>query len=277
MPSSFFVLEHTFLGEHNSRIMIFQIDSVWEKIELCEQACHQALVGSLPEVPPEPARDVEILRAGNLPSKKGLSFLEGQARLLHDLASIELQAMELGLRTLCEFPEAPSQFREELAVLTISESRHLKLCLESLEKLGFSWGDWPAHLALWQATAPQDSLLDRVCIVHRYLEGSGLDAGEAFLRKLSAVSEGIIHRVVKQILEEEIEHVEFGSRWYRKICANAGFNPEVDFFTRMEGIRHRVPKRVERISKTLRMKAGFSEVEIAYLEELRTSIVCRTT
>ncbi len=257
--------------------MIFQIPSVWEKIKLCEHACHQALVGSQPEVPLEPARDVEILRAGNLPPKKGLSFPEGQARLLHDLASIELQAMELGLRTLCEFPEAPFHFREELANLTISESRHLKLCLEALEKLGFPWGTWPAHLALWQATGPEDSLLDRVCIVHRYLEGSGLDAGEAFLRKLSAVSEGLIHRVVKQILEEEIGHVEFGSRWYRQICANAGLNPEVDFFTRMEGIRHRVPKRVERISKSLRLKAGFSENEISYLQDLRTSIIYRTT
>ena len=72
-----------------------------------------------------PARDISLLAPKELPEKKGLSFKEGQARLLHDLASIELQAMELGLRTLVEFPEAPKDFREQLWQITLSESEHL--------------------------------------------------------------------------------------------------------------------------------------------------------
>ena len=126
--------------------------------------------------------------ADQLPAKKGLSFKEGQARLLHDLASIELQAMELCLRSLYEYPDAPVAFREQLATIALGEGNHLQLCLNGIETLGFAWGDWPVHVALWHSTANSDSLLDRILIVHRYLEGSGLDAGDTLLRRLSGVA-----------------------------------------------------------------------------------------
>lgn len=247
--------------------------SVWQKMELIESSVQEALCNRLNEVPELPARDLEIFEAGNLPPKKGLSYAQGQARLLHDLASIELQAMELGLRTLIEFQEAPADFRHELAEITLSEARHLRLCLQMIEKLGYKWGDWPAHLALWKSVDKKDSLLDRILIVHRYLEGSGLDAGDTFLRKLDGVLESAIHPVIKTIVSEEIGHVEFGSRWYRETCKAENLDPQNDFSTRMESIRYRVPKRIEKISRPLRQKAGFTDFEITYLENLRNSIV----
>src|SRR4051812_40126695 len=74
----------------------------------------------LVNTPLQPARDTKVVRLHELPPKPGLSTAEGQARLLHDLASIELQAMELGLRTLTEYPNAPKEFREQLALVTRS-------------------------------------------------------------------------------------------------------------------------------------------------------------
>jgi uncharacterized ferritin-like protein (DUF455 family) len=253
--------------------MVLEIKNIWEKIENIEKSVHEAMAGRLSHVPTVPARDIEVFDAGKLPPKKGLSFKEGQARLLHDLASIELQAMELGLRTLIEYQDAPVGFREELSVITLDEARHLKLCLQAMEGLGYSWGQWPAHLALWKAVDASDTLLDRVLIVHRYLEGSGLDAGDTFLRKLDGVSLGSIHQVVKVISSEEIGHVEFGSRWYREICRQEGLDPQDDFVPRLERLRYRIPKRIEKVSRELRLKAGFSESEIQYLEQLRGSIV----
>ena len=220
-----------------------------------------------------PAREVEVLPLKFHPDKKGLSTAEGQARMLHDLANIELQAMELGLRTLCDFPDAPDQFKEELYQVTKSESDHLEMCLLEIEKLGFKWGDWPVHIALWEATSAEDSLLDRILIVHRYLEGSGLDAGDTLIRRLKGVDSKTVLMAIERINREEVGHVLFGSEWYTKICAKENIDPEKDYPERMRKLRWVLPKRMEPINVDLRKKAGFSDLEIKYLQDLRESFL----
>ena len=210
-------------------------------------------------------RDVTIAEA-RVSEKRKISSREKQARLLHHLANIELQAMELAARTLCEFPQAPQDFREQLAEIAIGESRHLILCLEGLDHLGFKWGDWPVHLVLWNAVTADDSLLDRVLIVHRYLEGSGLDAGDAILRRLIGAEDKIARRAVEVIVREEVDHVLFGSRWYKTFVLEQKLDIEKDFSARISRIAQLVPKR-EKIARELRLKAGFTEFEIAEMEK----------
>ncbi len=250
--------------------MVFNTNSVYQKFFELENAIDLAFKNPICKFPVSPGRDLPILVPGALPAKKGLSYKEGQARLLHDLASIELQAMELGLRTLHEYPEAPEEFRLELADIVRSEGQHLKLCLDGIEKLGFKWGDWPAHTMLWASVDKSDSLIDRILIVHRYLEGSGLDAGDTLLRRLDGVLESPLHKITKQIFEEEIGHVQFCSRWYGEICNREGIDPQDDFGPRLESFRYRIPKRIEIISRKARALAGFTELEIDYLENLRS-------
>lgn len=249
----------------------FSTPDIWEKIQNIEKSCEEALKLTSPyAVPEDPARDVLVLHPKMHPPKKGFSTVEGQARMLHDLASIELQAMELGVRTLVEYPEAPIGFREELMAVTVSEAQHLRMCIEGIESLGYKWGDWPVHLALWKAVSVEDSLLDRILIVHRYLEGSGLDAGDTLIRRLEGTAGKVtIQKIVKQINFEEIGHVDFGSRWYREICRSEKLDAAEDFPARMDSLRQRLPKRVEPLNRDLRMKAGFSEEEIQYYENLR--------
>lgn len=249
----------------------FSTPDIWEKIANIQNSCEEALkLTSAGLVPEDPARDVPTLHPKLHPPKKGFSTVEGQARMLHDLASIELQAMELGLRTLVEFPDAPQGFREELLAVTVSEAEHLRMCLEGIESLGHKWGDWPVHLALWRAVSVEDSLLDRILIVHRYLEGSGLDAGDTLIRRLEGTAgKQTIQKIVKQINFEEIGHVDFGSRWYREICKENKIDPNADFPERMDSLRIRLPKRIEPLNHDLRKKAGFTEEEIAYYETLR--------
>lgn len=221
--------------------------------------------------PAQPARDALVLDFKYHPPKKGFSTKEGQARMLHDLASIELQAMELALRSLIEFPEATDQFKEELFELTLSESRHLEMCLNEIQNLGYKWGDWPINCGLWSAVSPEDSLLDRILIVHRYLEGSGLDAGDMLLKRLAGVDATNVSLAVKIINDEEIGHVQFGSRWYKKLCLQQDLDPELDFITRMNRFRNQLPKRINQINHDLRLQSGFTPQEISYLEELRLS------
>lgn len=248
--------------------------NIYEKLRVLPQTIEDLLGNRAANhsVPEEPGRDAPVVTPAQQPGKKGLSFAEGQAHLLHNLASIELQAMELGLRTLTEFPEAHADFREQLAAITIEEGKHLKLCLDGIEKLGFKWGDWPVHIQLWQATSREDSLIDRVLIVHRYLEGSGLDAGETLLRRLGGIAEGNLHKVAKVIFEDEISHVDFGTRWYKEFCRLEGIDPADHFGKRLEELRWRIPRRIEKIGRESRMKAGFTESELTYLESLRNEI-----
>jgi uncharacterized ferritin-like protein (DUF455 family) len=255
-----------------------EMPSVWDKIQNIEKSCEFALQNSSLQanssVPVQPARDVLVLDSKLHPPKVGFSKKEGQARMLHDLASIELQAMELGLRTLVEFPEAPQGFREELMAVTVSEGQHLRLCLEGLADLGYEWGHWPVHTALWNAVSKEDSLLDRILIVHRYLEGSGLDAGDSLIRRLDGIDGSLsVKKIVQQINFEEIGHVDFGSQWYREICRLEKRDAQEDFPQRMEALRWQLPKRMEKINRDLRRKAGFTEAELACCEALRESFL----
>lgn len=254
-----------------SMIWVYDVPNVYSKLELCRKS--QDMLFDLKEkvIAPElPARDILVLHPKQHPPKKGLSLKEGQARMLHDLASIELQAMELGIRTLTEFPEAPEEFKEKLWEITLSEADHLEMCLQEIDKLGFKWGDWPVHCALWRAASVEDLLLDRILIVHRYLEGSGLDAGDTLLKRLVAVDDAkTVKLAAERIFTEEVGHVLFGSEWYRKIAELEGIDPNEDYFTRMNRLRNTLPKRVENICVEPRLKAGFTEAEITYLKNLR--------
>lgn len=251
---------------------VLDLADVRGKVVRLEAELHRLLSSPARQtVPRTPARDVSVLPVRAHPPKLGVSTTEGQARLLHDLASIELQAMELGVRTLREFPDAPAEFREQLAEVTLGEGQHLGLCLDSLEALGFAWGRWPVHTALWDCVAESDTLLDRILIVHRYLEGSGLDAGDSILRRLSGVESRITRAAVQRIVEEEIGHVDFGSRWYREVCRREGLHAADDFGPRLERLREVLPPRREAVVAELRRAAGFSEEEIETLRRYRVA------
>ncbi|AGH95559.1 DUF455 family protein [Pseudobdellovibrio exovorus] len=252
----------------------FNVTDVFQKIEVLRSNADLVLNSKEIVLAPDlPARDVAVLEFKAHPPKKGFSTDEGQARMLHDLASIELQAMELGLRTLAEFPEAPDAFKEELWKITVSESEHLEMCLTEIEALGFKWGDWPINCGLWTSVSREDSLIDRILIVHRYLEGSGLDAGDTLLRRLAGVDAVAVRKAVKIINTEEIGHVQFGSDWYVNFCQKENIDPNEDFEKRMDRLRGILPKRISPISRELRKKSGFTDNEILYLEKLRESFL----
>lgn len=220
-------------------------------------------------IPNLPSRIAQVVDSFRGPKEK-ISSVVGQARLLHELANIELQAMELALRTYVEFPQAPALFRRELASLCEEESGHLVMCLDELERLGFQYGHWPVHLHLWQATSVSDSLLDRILIVHRYLEGSGLDSGAKILERLKSFnSNPRIREIVSRIHQDEVGHVDFGSRWYRKICEIEGLDPVLDFKARLFRLLPQLPKRVERLDRDSRQRAGFLEHELEVIEKVQ--------
>jgi uncharacterized ferritin-like protein (DUF455 family) len=211
------------------------------------------------------ARDIDVKSNTQLPPKAGLQTPLGQARLLHDLANIELQAMEMGLRTLYEFPDAPKELREQLIDVILDESRHLNLCLKGMHTLGFEWGFAPARTNLWDATSHEDTLLDRILIVHCYLEASGLDSGEWILNKLNGVINREPREIVRTIADEEIGHVQFGLRWFRTLCAQEKKDPSQEFQSRLTSLQSKIPKRAAKITNDRRIAAGFTKNDLDFL------------
>ncbi|MES3038416.1 MAG: DUF455 family protein [Bdellovibrionota bacterium] len=255
-------------------VNILHIADVQEKLQKVEEMVHQLLSDVIFTAPAGlPGRDIQVLPPHKHPHKKGFTLVEGRARFMHDLANIELQALELAIRTLVEFPHAPKLFREQLADVALSEARHLQACLKQLSVSGFNWGHWPIHAALWNSVSADDDLLDRIFIVHRYLEGSGLDAGDTLLRRLRGMSETNEQKVMQMIHDEEVGHVAFGSEWYRRICADLKLDPDHKMKEQIGRLRTVLPKRLDKISVETRKKAGFTENEIVMLDNLRLSFL----
>lgn len=222
-------------------------------------------------VPEKIKRDILILPAKEHPPKKGLSYLEGKQRLLHDLASIELQAMELGLRTLIDFSKdskIPKPFLEELAAITKEEALHCKLCLENLEALDGFWGMFPVHLGLWGVADRGDSILERLLKVHRFLEGSGLDAGHTLVKRFQSVkgSDGI-KELLCRIANDEIKHVQFGSKWFAFFCEKEDLSRISECKRILTKFRDKLPFRREPINEKLRLEAGFTKEEVEVFKE----------
>ena len=249
---------------------ILKIKNVESKIESVEAQCFALLSDPHQEwdIPFKPARDIDVFTERDRSHKVKISSEEGQARLLHDLASIELQAMELGVRTLIEFPHSPKNFRQELVQITLEEAKHLQLCLKGLECTSFRWGSFPCHTHLWEAVSQKDDWIDRILIVHRYLEGSGLDASDTILKKLNGF-QGQKHLtdIIEVIRNDEIGHVEFGSRWLRKACEEEGLDSNTEFQQRLERLRQQIPKRKPNLAHKLRRQAGFTDIELQTLAE----------
>ena len=219
-------------------------------------------------IPEFPGRDVQIvLNIKGHPPKPPFNTVEGQARMLHDLGNIELQAMELAVRTLAQFPDAPAAFRRELADVALEEARHYNLCLNALDELGYPWGSWPVHRSLWDVVTDGD-LLERVLIVHRYMEGAGLDAGSRLMQRLTGVKAPLAREVVGTIVREEVGHVSFGSTWFRKLCVANGIDANQYFADAYPEILRAIPRN-EKPDYDVRRLAGFTEPE---LETIRLAL-----
>lgn len=227
-------------------------------------------------VPKILGRDIELLLPKQHPKKKGLSHLIGKQRLLHDLASIEMQAMELGLRTLIEFQnkgDIPKEFLNELAEITLEETEHCRLCLSLLTEIGGSWGMFPTHTGLWNVAKKEDSILERILKVHRYLEGSGLDATFTLANRLKTIPGAeAVHKLILKISTDELKHVKFGSYWFAYFCDKQQVSRISECRRILKKSMYDLPYRREEIKEELRMSAGFLSEEIEAFKDFQKEL-----
>ena len=153
----------------------------------------------------------------------------GRIALLHALAHIELNAIDLAWDIVARFADPcalPHAFCDDWVGVAEEEAKHFTLLSERLGALGAAYGDLPAHDGLWQAAeVTAHDLAARLAIVPLVLEARGLDVTPAMTARLEAVGDRESAAVLQLIHDEEIGHVAAGRRWFEHVCATAGDDP----------------------------------------------------
>jgi uncharacterized ferritin-like protein (DUF455 family) len=205
-----------------------------------------------------------ILVPHNLIKQYSLVTDQGKAALVHSVAHIEFNAIDLALDIVWRYRGMPDQFYRDWMRVAAEEALHFSLLRDHLVSLGYDYGSFPAHNALWMmAEKTKGDILARIGLVPRTLEARGLDVSPAVKEKLIGAGDLKAAAIFDIILKDEIGHVLTGNYWYRWICAERGLDP----VTTYEGLveRYDPPKIRAPYNIEARRLAGFSEEEIAAL------------
>ena len=212
---------------------------------------------------PERPTLVSVLKV----QKRSAHTAEGRAALLHALAHIELNAIDLGLDIVWRFPGMPKQFYIEWAIIAQEEAKHFALLADHLSGLGYQYGDFPAHTGLWDmAERTKGDLLARLALVPRTLEARGLDASPPVRDKLLSAGDKRGAEILSIILRDEIGHVATGNRWYRWLCNLRGLDPIATYKALTE--QYSAPKLRGPFNLEARRAAGFDEEELTALLQI---------
>lgn len=213
-------------------------------------------------LPGRPARP-PLVSPKDVPTRSPFT-LEGRAALLHSIAHIEFNAINLALDAVWRFAGMPEDFYRDWLLVAAEESLHFTLLREHMLTLGHDYGDFPAHDGLWTMTArTAHDVVARMALVPRTLEARGLDATPPLQAKLAKAGDARAVAILDVILRDEIGHVAIGNRWYRYTCERAGLDPVAIYPGLVE--RYAAPKLRPPFNDAARRAAGFSEDEIAYL------------
>ena len=219
----------------------------------------------LAEPPGVPGRLTRpVLLAPSAMPNRSVGSVEGRAGLLHALAHIERNAIDLALDVIWRFEGMPPAFYEDWLLVAREEALHFQLLHAHLRTLGVAYGDLPAHDGLWEMAAKtRADVLARMALVPRTLEARGLDASPPIRNKLISVGDKRGGEIIAIILRDEIGHVAIGNHWFRHLCQARGLEPVATYaeLARQYG----APRLKGPFNLDARRAAGFDEEELALL------------
>jgi len=215
-------------------------------------------------IPGRPERP-ELVAHTQLP-QRSMRTLEGRAALIHALAHIEFNAINLALDAAWRFAGMPQAFYGDWLLVAREEALHFELLRDHLRTLGFEYGDFPAHNALWEmAEKTRHDVLARVALVPRTLEARGLDASPAVRAKLVGAGDRRAGEILDLILRDEIGHVAVGNHWYGVLCTERQIDPIATYAEL--AARYGAPKLRGPFNLEARKAAGFTAAELDQLSQ----------
>jgi uncharacterized ferritin-like protein (DUF455 family) len=180
---------------------------------------------SPPDRPARPARP-ELRLPRDMPKRRAGGFVASRVALLHALAHIELNAIDLAWDLIARFASPGPGFHDDWVRVADEEATHFLLLAERLAALDAGYGDLPAHDGLWQAAeATSGDLAARLAVVPLVLEARGLDVTPAMIGRLDAAGDDASAAILRRIYQDEIGHVAIGRRWFDAVCAASGTEP----------------------------------------------------
>ncbi|WP_374665396.1 ferritin-like domain-containing protein [Ramlibacter sp.] len=216
-----------------------------------------------PGLPGRPARP-RLVPPASL-TQRAVGTPEGRAALLHALAHIEFNAIDLACDVVWRFHAMPVAFYRQWLNIAREEALHFELLREHLRGLGHDYGDFDAHNGLWEmAQKTRHDLLARLALVPRTLEARGLDAAPPIRDKLARVGDARGAEILSIILRDEVGHVAVGNHWYRVLCAERGLDP-VTTYAELARV-HGAPRLRGPFNLAARRAAGFAPEELQALE-----------
>jgi len=222
-------------------------------------------VAVLPEasaIPGHPAKPV-LVAPRDVP-RRAMHTAEGRAAMVHAMAHIEFNAINLALDAVWRFPAMPDEYYADWLQVADEEAQHFTLLADHLATLGYTYGDFPAHNGLWDmADKTRQDVLARMALLPRTLEARGLDVTPGMKARLVQAGDTAIAPIMDVILRDEVGHVAIGNRWFSWLCAQRGLAPVVTYAQLVQtyqGAPLRGPYNLE-----ARRAAGFSEVELQAL------------
>lgn len=181
--------------------------------------------------------------------------------LVHALAHIEFNAVNLALDALWRFADMPAEYYVDWLRVAREEAYHFSLLSEHLQGLGYAYGDFTAHDSLWEMVdRTVDDVMARMALVPRTLEARGLDAIPPLRAKLVQAGDLAAAQILEIILRDEIGHVEIGNRWYCYLCQQRGLEPRATYQQLVQ--RYRAPQLRGPFNLEARRQAGFSEADL---------------
>ncbi|HFU77175.1 MAG TPA: ferritin-like domain-containing protein [Epsilonproteobacteria bacterium] len=232
--------------------------------EMCVEEKFEAKIFSEPSY----AKKSTIVSPKDLPVRKDFDTPEGLATLVHSIAHIEYSAIDLALDAVYRYPQMTIEYKIDWLEVASDEIRHFKMLNGLLEELGFHYGDFPVHSGLFDAAhKTTHDILDRMAIIPRYFEASGLDVSPQIIKKLENKRKiPMVAKLIEMlniIYEEEIDHVLKGDRWFKYLCEKE--NKSEDIYFEILQRYNLLDKHRPYVNVEARKEAGFSCVEIKKL------------
>ncbi|MDX8410451.1 MAG: ferritin-like domain-containing protein [Mariprofundaceae bacterium] len=204
------------------------------------------------------------LVAPNRLPKRGLGCPLGRASMLHAIAHIEFNAINLAWDAVQRFRTMPRAYYDDWLRVADEEAYHFSLIQAHLRSYGYDYGDFDAHNGLWKmAEKTTGDVLERMAMAPRVLEARGLDVTPGMIGKLRQAGDGRAVEILEVILHDEIGHVRIGTRWFHHLCDERGLEAESAFF---ELLHKHFPGGLHGpFNEEARRQAGFSTAEMERL------------
>ena len=181
------------------------------------------------EPPLRPARPSkpELLDPRDVPKRKPGSEA-GRIALLHAVAHIELNAVDLHWDIIPRFAETPMPigFYDDWVKSADEESKHFNLMCDCLEAQGSHYGALPAHAGMWRAAEDTaEDFMGRLAVVPMVLEARGLDVTPGMIKIFKQAKAADAVAALEVIYAEEVHHVAYGSKWFHFLCGRNNLDP----------------------------------------------------